>query len=78
MLTQVEAFPSGEVSLKAPKPRWFHSYIILAKLVIFAHIEHVFHMSAMLCRLHVKLIACWMEVDQWISPPGEVFMEVVC
>ena len=42
---------------------------MLPALVIITHIKHVSHMSCTRCRLVVKINACGMEVDQWISLP---------
>ena len=52
--------------------------LILAKLVICAYTGHVFHTCPArgIYKIRVKLTACRMEVDHWISfPPVGVFLK---
>ena len=64
----------------APKPKLFYSDIIKAKLVIFytrracsrasfllRTMKYYLTLSSTRCRVFVKMISGWMEVDQWIS-----------
>ena len=47
MLTRAKALPPGDVSLMALQPQLFHWDVIMAKLVIVAHVGHVSHVSSM-------------------------------
>ena len=82
MLNWAEALPPSGISFNTFEPKLFQSYVILTKRFIldyfFTHIWHIFHVTSTRCRERVKLAACWMEVEQWISfPPVKVFVEVV-
>ena len=73
----MKALPSSCISLMTPEFQLFHLYAILGNTG--NCYTHEVHSS---CVLHaqekLKLIACWMEVDQWINlPPVEFFLEIV-
>ena len=67
MLNYANTLPSGGDGVVILETCLCHSHAILAKVFMFTHTVHIFHMSSVRSRARGKLIGYWMETDQRMS-----------